>query len=204
MSVTANKLPTLWASRGLVLCDMTTVTDAEQVALWAAGGLKLWPVVLSPSAAAMTSLKDMLAASGYFQDEIGASGTEVERITYAKTKIYLTAYEADTFARPFGLICKVGNDRNKRAGTSRFEVSGDLELRLESDVPVGYADDPAAAEAAFVEFYENVIIDINALGSTAGYLIVQAIDVLEGPVQVEADDGSYYNGIRLIVSWGMS
>jgi len=184
------------------------LTDGELAAFYAGWGMSLWYEAASdptttPGAAAMAALETLVACSSTFQTAVAATGTDEEKITFAKTKIYLTAYESSAFARPFALICKVGNDRNVRAGTSCFEVSGDLELRLETAISTANQKNLAAAEAAFLNYYENVITEMKALAATPGYLLVRAIDVLEGPVQIEDKAGVYYNGIRLLVSWGI-
>jgi len=155
---------------------------------------------------AMVNLKNLLAESGTFQTAIGATGSPAEKITAAKLRIHLTAYDRPTetdFTRPFALICKTGNDTNEKIATNASLVSGDMELRFDKNISEGYKDDPGNAELEFLNFIDAVIAEMETLSNQPGYLAITAINIIEGPTQIENEAGIYIQSIRLSVDWGL-
>ena len=155
---------------------------------------------------AMVNLKNLLAESATFQEAIGATGTPAEKIAAAKLRIHLTAYDRPAgadFTRPFALICKTGNDTNEKVATNTSLVGGDMELRFDKNISEAYKDDPGNAELEFLNFIDFVIADMQNLGNQPGYLAIGAIDIIEGPTQIENETDVYIYSIRLSVVWGL-
>jgi len=83
-------------------------------------------------------LEQLIAESATFQDAVSARGTAQEKIDEAKNQIHLTAYERDEnvgFVRPFALIMLNDQGEGVNDAVSQFALSGQLELRLEQDIP---------------------------------------------------------------------
>lgn len=152
----------------------------------------------------MVNLQNLVAESTTFQNAIGAEGTPEEKIAAAKLRLHLTAYEAEAYTRPFGLIVNTGAGTDEGVATGEFAGGGDMELRLEASIDEQYKDDPMNAELDFLNFVEGVIADCKRLSSQPGYLAINNIDVIEGPQQIEGEAGVYVYGIRLSVNWGLS
>ncbi len=151
---------------------------------------------------AKRALRDLLAESTTFQDAIGATGTPEEKIAAAKLRLHRTAYTpSGDFERPFGLLTSTGNDKNESNAVYQFAVGGDIELRLERDIPQQYRPDSKCenAEVDFENFYEGVMADAMALSVNPGCLAINSWDIIEGPFRYE--DPIY--GIRILVNWGM-
>ena len=154
---------------------------------------------------AKENLRNLLAESTAFQVAIGATGTPTQKIAAAKLRLHRTAYvpeEDPGFERPFGLLCSMGNDKSEKRGG--FLMGGDIELRLEKDIPAEYKDDPENAEIDFENFYEGVMLDAMNLSGQPGYFAINSWDVIEGPAQVEIDEGKFVGVIRILVNWGIS
>jgi len=153
---------------------------------------------------AMVNLRNLVAESAAFQDAIGAEGTPEEKIAAAKLRLHLTAYEAEEYVRPFGLIVNTGNNTDEGIASGEFAAGGDLELRFEDDITEEYKDDAMNAELDFLNFAEAVIADCRQLSSQPGYFAINNIDVIEGPQQYETEADVYVYGIRYNVNWGLS
>jgi len=152
-----------------------------------------------PRGKAKVNLRDMIAASSTFQ-----TATGVETAAAAKAFLHLTDYTGGaTFTRPFGLIVNTGNDSTDRESLNSSVTSGDFEIRLEQDIDDDYKDTPDDAELTFENFYEGVIADLLDLAGVAGWLIINDIKKIEGPTQFETNGGTYFYGVRLLVSWGL-
>jgi len=152
----------------------------------------------------MVNLRNLIAEGTTFQDAIEAEGTTEEKIAAAKERLHLTAYEAEAYERPFGLIVNTGNNTDEGVATDEFLAGGDMELRLEAEIKEQYKDEPKNAELDFLNFVEGVVADIKQLSCRPGYLAINNIDVIEGPQQYETEGGVYVYGIRLLVNWGLS
>jgi hypothetical protein len=173
--------------------------------------------VSTPRGIVKDALKQLVAESETFQTALGLSGGETEiRIAYAKTRIHKTEYavaaeETGAFLRPFALILNTQNNDDSAvavsgSGVRDFIKGGDLELRLEREIPETYREtgQEANAEADFENFYEGVINDISALAGRPGYLVINSISVIEGPVKYDPTSSEkYVYVIRLLVGWGM-
>jgi len=153
---------------------------------------------------AKSNLRDLIAECTTFQDAIGATGTPSEKITAAKLRIHITAYEAENLTRPFALISSVGNDKSDFEAVSQYVHGGDVELRFEREIPAEYKDQPNNAEADFENFYEGVMNDAIALSVQPGYFVINSWDIVEGPAQYESDGGDFIYGIRLLINWGLN
>lgn len=154
---------------------------------------------------AKENLRDLLAESTTFQSAIGATGTPEEKKAAAKERLHKTAYIPDEdpgFERPFGLLCSVGNDHNEKRGG--FLMGGDIELRLEKDISAEYTDGPANAETDFENFYEGVMLEAMNLSAQPGYFAINSWDIIEGPSQIEIDEGKFVSAIRILINWGIS
>ena len=153
---------------------------------------------------AMVNLRNLVAESTTFQDAIEAEGTPEEKITAAKLRLHLTAYEAEDYERPFGLIVNTGDNTDEGVATGEFAAGGDMELRLEAEIREQYKNDAKNAELDFLNFAEGVIADCKQLSCQPGYLAVNSFNIIEGPQQYEAEAGVYVQGIRYNVNWGLS
>lgn len=156
---------------------------------------------------AMINLRNLIAESSTFQTAIGATGTPAEKLAAAKLRIHLTAYErpADSdFVRPFALVCKTGGDTNEAVATNMSEAGGTMELRFDQDLKKEYLEDPGNAELYFLNFVDGVIADMWSQSNEPGYFALQAVDVIEGPTQIENEANVYNYSIRLNVVWGLT
>lgn len=151
---------------------------------------------------AMVNLRDLVAECESFQTVVGAADAEE-----AKAYLHITAYTPETgaFERPFGLICKTENDKDEAVAVDDSNIGGDLELRFEQDIPAEYKAQPKNAELYFLNMVEAVLAEIWLLSRQAGRFAINNIDCIEGPTQYESDEaGSFINGVRLLVNWGLS
>ena len=162
------------------------------------------------------ALKQLVAESKTFQDAIGAKGTGPEKIALAKLRIHKTEYvaaaeEEEKMLRPFALILSTENNSDSAeaisgSGVRDFLKGGDIELRLEKEIPEDYraTGQEANAETDFENFYENVLADIKALAGQPGYLIINSISIIEGPAKYDpqGSEKDVY-AVRLLISWGM-
>lgn len=155
---------------------------------------------------AMLNLRDLVAATSSFQEWVGAGDPEE-----AKENLYVTAYEPPMneeehpqFVRPFGLICRTENDKDEKIAVDENTVGGDLELRFEDNIPEAYKDNPKNAELEFLNHVEAVLAEMWQLSKLAGYLVMNSVDCIEGPTQIQYESGKYNNAIRLQVNWGLT
>ncbi len=151
---------------------------------------------------AMVNLRDLVAASEGFQAGVGAEDAEE-----AKEHLHITAYTPETgaFERPFGLICRTETDKDEAVAVDDSINGGDLELRFEQDIPADYKDKPKNAEIYFLNWVEAVLADMWVLSRQGGSFAMNNIDTIEGPTQYESDEaGSFINGIRLMINWGLT
>lgn len=188
-----------------------TLSAAEKAFVYNSGaGIENFlPDEVEPSGAmgkAKINLRNLVAESETFQNAIGAAGTTEEKIAQAKERIHLTAYASETLARPFALIVHTGNDKNEATSTSQsadFTAGGDLELRLERDIPQQYKDQLANGEMFFENFVEGVKDDCFALTGLPGYFVMNSWDTIDGPAQYEIEEGVFVSGVRILINWGL-
>lgn len=163
-----------------------------------------------------TTLREMLARSAVFQTAIGAAGTDEEKITAAKEKIFLSAVRGDSIVRPCAIIYKNKGDRLKAIGggeSQQFIQNGNLEIQFEKTIPDDFLNDNETdieagqegnAEDDFEEFYQGCIAEINALAGSEGYLFIRGWELLEGPSIFQSSGNQklvYF--VRMRCNWGI-
>ena len=155
---------------------------------------------------AKLNLLNLLAESATLQTDIGAAGSDEQKLATAKQHIHRTAYLPDGltgFEYPFILIMSTQNDKSDNFAQGQFGYSGGLELRIERKVPANLKDEPENAEIDFENFYEGVMDDAMAKSTQPGYFAINNWDVIEGPAQYEMDKGEFICGVRILVNWGL-
>jgi len=155
------------------------------------------------------NLQQLLAECPTFQNAIGATGVEIEKIAAAKLRLHISAAEAveedpDGYEWPLGLICSMGSDTASGSGVNQFLHGGDIEFQLEDDIPDEYAGDPAGAERNFENFYEAFLAEATALSGQPGYFAINNWRVIEGPTRKEVESGVWKYNIRILINWGLS
>lgn len=113
--------------------------------------------------------------------------------------------------RPFIIINTAGTGglRRRRTAVSApntvFNSAGQLEVRLEQELPATLVRDTHEAERRWKNTLGEIIDDVGALFGTAGYLDGNEIALIDGPYRNHQDDfeaEGMIQGARLTVTWG--
>ena len=130
-------------------------------------------------------LRNLVAASSTFQTWVGA-----EDAAAAKASIYLVSVpevsEEDYWttlasAQPYCILDTGDGYGLHKTAENCFRVDGDMVLAFCDAVASENADDPEAAQKAFMLQVGNTIDDMAALAGTPGYLVVADFDIVESP-----------------------
>ncbi|AQT69965.1 hypothetical protein STSP2_03165 [Anaerohalosphaera lusitana] len=154
---------------------------------------------------AAAALRDMIAASSTFQNDIGAVGTDEEKQAQAKQYIHIALYDPDTeFERPFVLISPTDSDRSELYAEAAYAGSGQLKVEFERSIPTAYqaAEQTANAELDFHNFVDGVIDDCQKLSSEPGYLLTREWNRIMQPARYAHDIEAYLTAFHVL--WGLT
>jgi hypothetical protein len=152
-------------------------------------------------------LRTTVAASAAFQTWVGATGEDAAAlVASALERIYLIAIGSADWARPYAIV-GVGSWAAELAfGGSRhfFSHPSDLELCFEADL--AGVDDETAWET-FLDTVGDILLDIEELAGTPGYLAITAIRQEEPPQRCRddaregADAAAVFAQVKFKVAW---
>ena len=149
---------------------------------------------------ALENLRTLLAACPSFQTWVGAADAAA-----AKARIHRVSKAGPT--RPFALVDQ-WTDASATAfaggAGESFTHSGSQILRFEGEVSEQDSDEPADAFYTFWNAVGAIILEMEQLSGTDGYLVVRSIMLEDGPFRSkdfegEADDYYYAD---FVVEWG--
>ena len=153
---------------------------------------------------AVGKLREMFAESATLQDDVGAVGDAAAKKAFTLQYVFSSEYKVETFVYPLVVISRVGGDRQRTGGVPATLPDGSLEVVVNRTIPVGLRASSQNADIEFDNFLSEVIKDVLEKSRAAGYLILDSIDVSEGPYRYEKEELADVAGATLEVRYGMT
>lgn len=163
------------------------------------------PAATGDTGLALFNLETLIASSAAFRTWTGTAN-----VAAARDRIYYPDTDDDDVTRPAAFIgagpSYMMESKGGGEGSHVDFGGGAMGMDFEANVT---EDDPKDAFNAFANEFDAVIVEMNALAGTSGFLNVRAIRRTAGPARSEPDEGEEggntargYDRVEFEVDWG--